>query len=219
MVYSRVNLNSKVVDIEVVDGIITAIEPTITCSDKLDCNEALIVPGLVDLSVNVFENSLSSKTLKKLSIEAKKGGVTHIVLNSTSTPAIDNEIVLEFVLKHQYNANGATLQSSFSAINEDGLLSNISILQKKGAVAPFIKTDISNNTISKIAQYLQMNENTLFCRAVDESLSDSGVMNEGAVSSELGLAGVPELSEVLHVTQMIEIAKEFNINVLFKNIA
>jgi len=44
-------------------------------------------------------------------------------------------------------------------------------------------------------------------------------MLDGDVSSKLGLAGIPDLSEVLHVSRMIEIARHFKIKILFKSIA
>jgi len=60
---------------------------------------------------------------------------------------------------------------------------------------------------------------TLFCKAEDNSLIKSGVMLEGDMSSKLGLAGIPDLSEVLHVSRMIELARHFKIKILFKSIA
>jgi dihydroorotase len=60
---------------------------------------------------------------------------------------------------------------------------------------------------------------TLFCKAEDNSIINAGVMLDGDVSSRLGLAGIPELSEVLHVSRMIEIARHFGIKILFKSIA
>jgi len=90
---------------------------------------------------------------------------------------------------------------------------------KKGVVAPYMSTIAKNNLAIKIAEYVQMYNVTLFCKAEDNSLINSGVMLDGDVSSKLGLAGIPELSEVLHVSRMIEIARHFKIKILFKSIA
>ena len=46
-----------------------------------------------------------------------------------------------------------------------------------------------------------------------------GVMTEGEVSSRLGLAGIPAIGELLHVSRMIELARYYGIKVLFKSIA
>jgi dihydroorotase len=82
-----------------------------------------------------------------------------------------------------------------------------------------MSTIAKNDIAIKIAEYVQMYGVTLFCKAEDNSLIHSGVMLDGDVSSQLGLAGVPDLSEVLHVSRMIEIARHFKIKILFKSIA
>jgi dihydroorotase len=106
-----------------------------------------------------------------------------------------------------------------NTLQEDMSLSNVAILLKKGAVAPYMSTIAKNNIAIKIAEYVQMYGVTLFCKAEDNSLINNGVMLEGDVSSKLGLAGIPDLSEVLHVSRMIEIARHFKIKILFKSIA
>jgi dihydroorotase len=98
-------------------------------------------------------------------------------------------------------------------------LSDIAILLKKGVVAPYMSTIAKNNIAIKVAEYVKMYGVTLFCKAEDNSLINAGVMLDGDVSSHLGLAGIPELSEVLHVSRMIEIARHFDIKILFKAIA
>jgi dihydroorotase len=82
-----------------------------------------------------------------------------------------------------------------------------------------MSTIAKNDIAIKVAEYIQMYKNTLFVKAEDNSLISSGVMLDGDVSSRLGLAGIPDLSEVLHVSRMIEIARHFKIKLLFKSIA
>jgi dihydroorotase len=106
-----------------------------------------------------------------------------------------------------------------NAIQSDGSLSNIAILLKKGAISAYMSTIAKNDKAIKIAEYMQMYKKTLFVKAEDNSLISSGVMLDGDVSSRLGLAGIPDLSEVLHVSRMIEIARHFKIKILFKSIA
>jgi dihydroorotase len=105
------------------------------------------------------------------------------------------------------------------ALKEDASLSNIAILLKRGAVVPYMSTIAKNDVAIKVAEYVKMYGVTLFCKAEDNSLTRAGVMLDGDVSSELGLAGIPYLSEVLHVSRMIEIARHFGIKILFKAIA
>jgi dihydroorotase len=185
----------------------------------IDAKGAYLIPALVDLNVRLKDGVLNSKNIKKISNQAKKGGVGRIVLNADSNPAIDSEGHLEFAQNGQRDASGAKVDLMLNAMQDDGSLSNIAILLKKGAISPYMSTIAKNDVAIKVAEYVQMYKKTLFCKAEDNSLKNSGVMLDGDVSSRLGLAGIPDLSEVLHVSRMIEIARHFKIKILFKSIA
>ena len=203
-------------NVEVEEGVITKIEEISGSGEGSLC----IIPSLIDLNVRVKDDVLNSKRIEELSRSASKGGIKELVLNPESTPAIDDEIVLEFVQNNEIPKEGADIHCSFNTIKvSDATLSNIAILLKKGAVAPFMSTTTHNNLAIKIAEYVKMYNVTLFCRAEDRSLSNMGVMTEGAVSSHLGLAGIPAIGELLHVSRMIELARYYGIKVLFKSIA
>ncbi|MBU0631640.1 dihydroorotase [bacterium] len=220
MVISNVKIcdinGERFANIEVEEGVITKIEEIKGKSETSLC----LIPSLIDLNVRVKDDVLNSKRIEELSNDASRGGVKDVVLNPESTPAIDDEIVLEFVQNNQIPLHGANIHSSINTIkSSDATLSNIAILLKKGAVAPFMSTTTHNNLAIKIAEYVKMYNVTLFCRAEDRSLSNMGVMTEGAVSSHLGLAGIPAIGELLHVSRMIELARYYGIKVLFKSIA
>ncbi len=209
----------RVTDVRVEEGIVTEIAAGLSCSDIVDASGLYFVPLLVDTNVRVQDSYLNAKNIKALSDEALKAGIGRVVLNPDSAPAIDNEIVLEFAQNGLHELRGAKVDLMLNALKEDNTLSNIAILLKRGAVAPYMSTIAKNDVAIKIAQYCQMYGVTLFCKAEDNSLINSGVILEGDVSSKLGLAGIPDLSEVLHVSRMIEIARHFKIRILFKSIA
>ncbi|MFT7004536.1 MAG: dihydroorotase [Sulfurimonas sp.] len=206
-------------DVRIEDGIITEIGSNLKGEDITDVNGAYFLPLLVDTNVRLYDSTLNSKNIKAISEEAHKGGIGHIVLNADSKPAIDNEVVLEFAQNSLHNLSGAKVDLMLNSLKEDSTLSNIAILLKSGAIVPYMSTIAKNDVAIKIAEYTQMYNVTLFCKAEDNSLISSGVMLDGDVSSKLGLAGIPDLSEVLHVSRMIEIARHFKIKILFKSIA
>ncbi len=206
-------------DVRIEDGVIVEIAENLHDEETFDAKGAYFIPSLVDTNISLQDATLNAKNIKSISDEALKGGVGHIVLNANTTPAIDNEIVLEFAQNGLHHIEGAKVDLTLNALKEDMTLSNIAILLKKGVVAPYMSTIAKNNLAIKIAEYIQMYKVTLFCKAEDNSLINSGVMLDGNISSKLGLAGIPDLSEVLHVSRMIEIARHFNINILFKAIA
>ncbi|MFA6192136.1 MAG: dihydroorotase [Sulfurimonas sp.] len=206
-------------DVRIENGIITEIGSHLTCEEIIDADGAYFMPLLVDTNVRLQDGILNSKNIKAISQEALKGGIGHVVLSGDSTPAIDNEVVLEFAQNGLHDLSGAKVDMMLNTLKEDASLSNIAILLKKGAIVPYMSTIAKNNIAIKIAEYVQMYGVTLFCKAEDNSMIQSGVMLEGDISSQLGLAGIPDLSEVLHVSRMIEIARHFKIKILFKAIA
>ena len=207
------------VDVKVENGIVVAIGKDLSDDEVIDAKGAYLLPSLVDTNVRVFDSSLNATTIARIAKEAKKGGVGHVVLNADTNPAIDNEVVLEFAQNGIKEITTPQIDFMLNTLKDDMSLSNIAILLKKGAIAPYMSTIAKNNIAIKIAEYVEMYGVTLFCKAEDNSLINAGVMLDGDVSSNLGLAGIPELSEVLHVSRMIEIARHFDIKILFKSIA
>lgn len=203
-------------DVEVIDGIITKVADNLSGEDIVDAAGAYLLPGLIDLNVSLNDGQLNASRLQSLSKSAVKGGVTTLVLNPYSEPAINNEIVLEFVLERKFE--GAKIKSAVCATQEDKALSNIAILLKKGAVAPSLDSSVDSNLIRRIFEYMKMYDGTVFCMPKDRALNGNGVMFEGSVSSTLGLPGISVLGEIIHVTKMIEIARYFDVQVLFKGL-
>ena len=209
----------KRADVRIEEGLIKEIGEGLKCSEMIDAKGAYFMPLLLDLNVRLQDSVLNAKNIQALCNQALHGGVGHIVLNPDSTPAIDNEVALEFAQNSLGQLEGAKVDLMLGTLKEDATLSNIAILLKRGAVAPYMSTIAKNNLVIKIAEYAKMYNKTLFCKAEDNSLINSGVMLEGDVSARLGLSGIPDLSEVLHVSRMIEIARHFKIKILFKAIA
>jgi dihydroorotase len=207
------------VDVKIENGVVVAIGSGLSDAETIDAKGAYLLPSLYDLNVRLKDAQLNSKNIHAIAKIAKKGGVGHIVLNADSQPAIDDEVVLEFAQNSLKDIQEVDVKLMLNSLKEDMTLSNIAILLKKGVVAPYMSTIAKNNLAIKIAEYVQMYGVTLFCKAEDNSLINAGVMLDGDVSSRLGLAGIPELSEVLHVSRMIEIARHFKIKILFKSIA
>ncbi len=203
-------------DVEIKDGVITKIADKLSCDDVIDAKGAYLLPGLIDLNVSLRDSQLNTSRLEKLSDTAIKGGVTTVVLNPESEPAINNEIVLEFVLERKFS--GAKISSAICATQDEKSLSNIAILLKKGAVAPALESSVDGNLIRRVFEYMKMYEGTVFCSAKDKAINGNGVMFEGEVSARLGLPGISVLGEIIHVAKMIEIARYFDVQVLFKGL-
>jgi dihydroorotase len=206
----------RLCDLMIEDGFITKIAENIEGDERIELDGAYLIPGMIDTNVRPRDSQINGATLERLAKKALRGGITTAVLLPEANPSIDNEIVLEFVQNQRYHEDGATLEASIATINEQGGMSNIAILLKRGAVAPYVRSSAKNNTFCRIAEYAKMRDVTLFVRAEDESLAQDGVMNDGEVAGTLGLVGISPLSEILHVSRFIELARFYNIKILFK---
>lgn len=205
-------------DIQIENGVVTQIGDNLSGDDIIQAQGCYLIPGLVDTDVRLKDSQLNGTNLEKLSSRALSGGVTTALLASDCAPRIDNEITLEFIQQHRKLSNGATIETAVSALNDSGALSNIAIMLKKGSLCVHTATLNDYNLITRIAQYLKMADKTLFYKAEEKSLTDSGVMADGAVAAQLGLPGISPMSEVVHVASMIEIARHFGIKIVFKSI-
>ncbi|HQS65704.1 MAG TPA: dihydroorotase [Sulfuricurvum sp.] len=205
-------------DVRIENGVITQIGSNLSDDESIDASGCYLMPGLVDTNVRLKDLQLNGKNLETLSCEALSGGVSTVVLSGEMIGRVDNEITLEFVQKHQLHNGGAKIECSISALNEEGNLSNIALLLKKGGKALYTRTISDYNLIMRMAQYLKMSNKPLFYLAQDKSLNESGVMSDGEVATSLGLPGIPAISEVVNVAAMIEIAREYEITIIFKSI-
>ncbi len=179
----------------------------------------ILMPALVDANVRVADGRLTGANLAALAAQARKGGVGTAVLMPDTDPAVDDTIALEFVQNQQARCEGSRIEPAAAATIGDERFSDIAVLLGRGAAALYMTTAISNHLAVRIAEYVKMFGGTLFCRALDRNLSANGVMVEGAVATRLGLVGIPPLGETVHVARMIEIAREYDISIVFKSVA
>lgn len=205
-------------DVRIENGVITQIGCNLTDDERIEGAGCYLLPGLVDTNVRLKDLQLSGKNLESLSREALGGGVSTVILSGEMVGRVDNEITLEFVQKHQLHTSGAKIECAISALGDEGNLTNIALLLKKGGKALYTKTISDYNLIIRMAQYLKMAHKPLFYQAQDKSLHESGVMSDGKVATSLGLPGILPMSEVVHIASMIEIARQYEIKIVFKSV-
>ena len=97
----------------------------------VDCNGAMLAPGLVDLRVKTGEPGAEPKeTLKSAARAAAAGGVTSMVVQPDTEPAIDDPAMVDFILRrardielvHVYPAGAATKGCDGKKLAELGLM-------------------------------------------------------------------------------------------------
>jgi dihydroorotase len=171
----------------------------------IDCGGHLLMPGLIDMQVSTGEPGEEHReTLATASRAAAAGGVTTIIVMPDTKPAIDDVSLVDFIERRARDT--AIVHVHPMAALTRGLegreMTEIGLLREAGAIA-FTdgKRSLANAQIMRnILSYARDFNALIVHYTEDPHLAASGVMNEGQVSSNLGLPGVPAEAE----TMMIE---------------
>ncbi|MEK7881228.1 MAG: amidohydrolase family protein, partial [Deltaproteobacteria bacterium] len=203
-------------DIVVMGGRVASIKPssappkadggsleTIEGWDVVECNGLIVIPGLIDLHVHLREPGEEYKeTIQTGLAAAAAGGVTTVFCMPNTKPVNDNEAITRFI-KKQAEGSGVNVHpvGAISAGLKGETLSNMAELKESGCLA--ISDDgrpvMDASLMRRALEYSKAFGLTVISHAEDVSLSDGGVMNEGAVSTRLGLKGVPSQAEEVMV--------------------
>ena len=200
-------------DIYIKNGLIKKIEENIKSNDGLiiDCNNKIITTGFVDIHAHFREPGQENKeTIKTGSMSAMAGGFTDVCIMPNSSPPIDSPEAIRFVLD-----KAAALPINIhpiGAITRSQLgkeISEIGGMVKNGAVA--ISDDglpvVNGNVLRFALEYSKMFDIPVINHAEDVCLRANGMINEGYISTILGLDGNPDISESTMIYRDLSIAE------------
>ncbi len=174
---------------------------------KIDARGLVVCPGLVDIHVHFREPGQTHKeTILTGSQAAAAGGFTTVVCMPNTSPVADNAGTIELInnaarkaLVHVYPTGCITVGMKGEQLAPHGSL------KKAGVVA--ITDDglcvTSNELMRRAVEYAKMFDLTVLDHCQDESLTKGAVMNEGTVSTRLGLRGWPHAAEDIIVARNI----------------
>ncbi len=178
----------------------------------IDAAGKLVVPGLIDMHVHLREPGFEYKeTIASGTAAAKAGGFTSVCCMPNTNPVNDNRSVTEFILS-QAEREGAARVFPIGAITKGSKgeeLSEMGELRAAGCVA--VSDDgrpVMNAAIMRRAmEYARVFDLLVVSHCEDSSLSAKGVMNEGFVSTELGLRGIPRSAEDVMTARDLSLAE------------
>ncbi|MCB1882570.1 MAG: dihydroorotase [Geminicoccaceae bacterium] len=173
-------------------------------AETLDGGGLCLAPGLVDLRVRFGEPGAEHKERLESGVRAAAaGGVTSVAVLPDTEPPIDDPAMLEFVAARARRLKSVKVHP-YAALTK-GLagkqLAELALLKEAGAVA-FTDGDraVADARVMRRALSYAGALGLLVVQPPEEpSLAEGGVMNEGAVASRLGLAGVPAAAEVMMI--------------------
>jgi dihydroorotase len=165
-----------------------------------DASGKLVVPGLIDMHTHLREPGHEYKeTIKSGCEAAAAGGFTSIACMANTNPVNDNQSVTEYILrkaKHEGCVNVFPIGAITKGLNGE-VLTEMGDLRGAGAIA--LSDDgksVKNNELMRRAmEYTQSFHLPIISHCEDPDLAKNGVMNEGYVSTCLGLKGIPHTAE------------------------
>jgi dihydroorotase len=193
------------------------IKNTITDSapETLNLEGKIVVPGLIDMHTHLREPGFEYKeTIETGCQAAVAGGFTSIACMPNTNPINDNRSVTEFIRRKakQYNLANVYPIAAISRGSEGITMTEFGDLKDAGAVA--FSDDgrpVMNSALMRRAlEYASSLDIPVISHCEDTALSAGGLMNEGFVSTELGLQGIPNIAEDIMVARDIAIADYTN---------
>jgi dihydroorotase len=171
----------------------------------------VVCPGLVDIHTHLREPGYEYKeTIASGSRAAAAGGVTSIACMANTDPVNDNGSVTEFILK-QARANAVVRVHPIGAVTRDQkgeVLAEIGDMREAGAVALSDDGSVVANSdlMRRGLEYAKTFGLCVVTHSEDMSLVGEGVMNEGFVSTELGLPAAPHEAEEIMIFRDVTLA-------------
>jgi dihydroorotase len=171
-------------------------------TEIVDCRGKVAAPGLIDMRAFVGEPGAEYReTFASASAAAAAGGVTTIVSQPNTSPAIDEAAMVDFVLRRARDTaivNVRPMAALTKGIKGEEM-TEIGLLKAAGAVAftDGAKTVANAQVMRRALLYARDFDALIVHHTEDPDLVGDGVMNEGEFAARLGLIGVPKAAETV----------------------
>ena len=182
--------------------------------NKIDLKKQVLIPGIVDMRVFVGEPGYEYKeNFRTLSNAALSGGVTSVVSMPNTNPVIDNVSMVDFLKRRGRDKSKINIfpAASLTKNTEGKQMTEFGLLKRKGIVAftDGIKTVQNPEVMSRIMNFASQSESLIMQHAEDNVLSNGGLINDGEISTRLGLKGIPFLAEKIIVERDLSFLEEY----------
>jgi dihydroorotase len=203
----------QVQDVFIAAGKIAAFDtaPTdFTATKVIDASGLILIPGLVDLSARLREPGFEYKaTLESELRAAVRGGVTSLICPPDTDPVLDEAGLVETLRQrakaqnkaHVYPLGALTIGLRGETLTEMAALTEAGCIGFSQAEVPIADT----NVLQRALQYAATFDYTVWLRPQDAYIGKGGVAHSGALSSRLGLAGVPVMAETIALHTLFEL--------------
>ena len=183
-----------------------------------------LLPGLIDIHVHLREPGFEGKeTIYSGTRAAAAGGVTGVCCMANTNPPIDNKTGIEFILE-QVKRSGAVKVYPIGTVTkgmEGKELAPMGEMVEAGAVG---FSDDGRGIMNSLLLRRMLEYSTIFKKPVisheeDHSLTENSHINEGFMSLQMGMIGMPAEAETIIVARDLIMAKKTGAHVHFAHIS
>lgn len=208
---SNTALNGQVKDILIEDSKIIQIADQInTKADQIiEADGSIVSAGWVDIFAHGCDPGYEYKeTLATLSAAAAAGGFTQVFALPDNKPVTDNKAQVEYIRLGSQCLPASILPiGAITKKMEGSTLAEMYDMRNSGAVAfsDGLQPVQSPGLFLKALQYVKAFDGVLIQVPIDKSIGAGGLINEGLVSTKLGLPGLPALAEELIIKRDLDL--------------
>lgn len=179
---------------------------------RIDAKGKIVGPGFFDLHCHLRDPGRPDvETIESGSQAAIAGGFTTICCMPNTSPVIDNEGLVNYIYKEAARVNLCRVYP-IAAITKERLgkeITEFGELRKAGAKGFSDDGDAvaDCNVFRHALEYSKAFDVPIFEHPIDKDLTKDGLMNEGVVSTRLGLSGSPGIAEEVIVARDLLVAR------------
>lgn len=217
--------NGKIFDLLIENNIISKIG--IDLSDKatiiIEGKDLCVSPGWVDIFAHFCDPGYEFKeTIETGAAAAAAGGFTRVFTIPNTKPVSDNKSMVEYAAKQ---ANDLPIHihpiGAITQKTEGKELAEMYDMRNSGAIAfsDGLNPVQSSGLLIKALQYVKAFNGVLIQVPIDKSIGAAGLMNEGIISTRLGLPGIPAISEEILLKRDIDLVRYTGSKIHFTGIS
>jgi dihydroorotase len=216
IICSNTTLHGEIKDIFIEDGVIKNIADYLDVqADKTITSENLHVSiGWMDVFAQFSDPGYEYReSLESGVAAAAAGGFTNVMIAPNTNPTLSSKTQIEYIVqKGSPFAVNIHPIGSITKNAEGKELSEMYDMHQSGAIAFSDGTNSVQHAgiMIKALQYVLANQSVIIQIPDDKSIASNGLMNEGIISTQLGLPGKPAIAEELMISRDIELAKYTN---------
>jgi len=210
------SFDNSVKDILIVEGKIVSIKDSITESADIIIEEPglTVSPGWIDAFSHFCDPGFEFKeTIETGAAAAASGGFTHVFVLPNTQPLVQSKSQVEYIVQKSKSLPVNVHPLGAVTKNIEGKdLAEMYDMHASGAIAfsDGLYPVQTPGLFLKALQYVKAFDGILIQMPIDKTIGTHGLVNEGIISTQLGLPGIPAIAEEIMIKRDIELVRYTN---------